>query len=117
VWKAVDRRTGETVALKKIFDAFQNATDAQARAALTRLRALPAGLLPRPRDEHAAGARARAARCNALRGVVGRLRAWLLRDRRRCVPRQRNDDASADAQPAPPATRSAPSGRSCSCRS
>eukprot|EP01069_Polyplicarium_translucidae_P006901 Polyplicarium_translucidae@DN3038_c0_g1_i1.p1 len=29
VWKAVDRKTGETVALKKIFDAFQNATDAQ----------------------------------------------------------------------------------------
>ena len=32
VWKAVDRRTGETVALKKIFDAFQNATDAQVRS-------------------------------------------------------------------------------------
>ncbi len=29
VWKAVDRKTKETVALKKIFDAFQNATDAQ----------------------------------------------------------------------------------------
>lgn len=29
VWKAVDKRTRETVALKKIFDAFQNATDAQ----------------------------------------------------------------------------------------
>lgn len=29
VWKAVDRRTGETVALKKIFDAFRNQTDAQ----------------------------------------------------------------------------------------
>jgi len=29
VWKAVDKRTKETVALKKIFDAFQNATDAQ----------------------------------------------------------------------------------------
>jgi len=29
VWKSVDRRNGETVALKKIFDAFQNATDAQ----------------------------------------------------------------------------------------
>ncbi|GFH31910.1 mitogen-activated protein kinase [Haematococcus lacustris] len=29
VWKAVDRKTRETVALKKIFDAFQNATDAQ----------------------------------------------------------------------------------------
>jgi mitogen-activated protein kinase 15 len=34
VWKAVDRRTGEVVALKKIFDAFQNATDAQARQRL-----------------------------------------------------------------------------------
>ena len=29
VWKAVDRKTKEVVALKKIFDAFQNATDAQ----------------------------------------------------------------------------------------
>jgi mitogen-activated protein kinase 15 len=29
VWKATDKRSKETVALKKIFDAFQNATDAQ----------------------------------------------------------------------------------------
>mmetsp|Transcript_30825 Transcript_30825/g.54086 ORF Transcript_30825/g.54086 Transcript_30825/m.54086 type:complete len:405 (-) Transcript_30825:361-1575(-) len=29
VWKAEDRSTGRTVALKKIFDAFQNSTDAQ----------------------------------------------------------------------------------------
>jgi len=29
VWKATDKKTKETVALKKIFDAFQNATDAQ----------------------------------------------------------------------------------------
>uniref|UniRef100_A0A8C6ZWH8 Mitogen-activated protein kinase 15 n=1 Tax=Nothoprocta perdicaria TaxID=30464 RepID=A0A8C6ZWH8_NOTPE len=29
VWKAIDRRTGETVAIKKIFDAFRNRTDAQ----------------------------------------------------------------------------------------
>uniref|UniRef100_A0AAY4CAA5 Mitogen-activated protein kinase 15 n=1 Tax=Denticeps clupeoides TaxID=299321 RepID=A0AAY4CAA5_9TELE len=29
VWKAVDRTTGETVAVKKIFDAFRNKTDAQ----------------------------------------------------------------------------------------
>lgn len=29
VWKAIDKKTRETVALKKIFDAFQNATDAQ----------------------------------------------------------------------------------------
>ncbi|KAI3435667.1 hypothetical protein D9Q98_001725 [Chlorella vulgaris] len=29
VWKAVDKKTKEVVALKKIFDAFQNATDAQ----------------------------------------------------------------------------------------
>ncbi|KAG8461197.1 hypothetical protein KFE25_002386 [Diacronema lutheri] len=29
VWKAVDKRTGEVIALKKIFDAFQNSTDAQ----------------------------------------------------------------------------------------
>ena len=31
VWKAVDKKTREIVALKKIFDAFQNATDAQVR--------------------------------------------------------------------------------------
>uniref|UniRef100_A0A3B3ZBE8 Mitogen-activated protein kinase 15 n=1 Tax=Periophthalmus magnuspinnatus TaxID=409849 RepID=A0A3B3ZBE8_9GOBI len=30
VWKAVDRQTGEVVAVKKIFDAFRNRTDAQA---------------------------------------------------------------------------------------
>lgn len=29
VWRAVERKTGQVVALKKIFDAFQNATDAQ----------------------------------------------------------------------------------------
>jgi len=29
VWKAIDKKTGKTVALKKIFDAFQNSTDAQ----------------------------------------------------------------------------------------
>ncbi|XP_040481500.1 mitogen-activated protein kinase 15 [Ursus maritimus] len=29
VWKAVDRRTGEVVAIKKIFDAFRDETDAQ----------------------------------------------------------------------------------------
>ena len=29
MWKAVDRHTGEIVAVKKIFDAFSNATDAQ----------------------------------------------------------------------------------------
>ncbi|NXI07766.1 MK15 kinase, partial [Irena cyanogastra] len=29
VWKATNRRTGETVAIKKIFDAFRNRTDAQ----------------------------------------------------------------------------------------
>jgi len=29
VWKAIDRKSREVVALKKIFDAFQNATDAQ----------------------------------------------------------------------------------------
>lgn len=31
VWKAVDKKNGNLVALKKIFDAFQNATDAQVR--------------------------------------------------------------------------------------
>jgi mitogen-activated protein kinase 15 len=29
VWKAIDKRTKEIVALKKNFDAFQNETDAQ----------------------------------------------------------------------------------------
>ena len=29
VWKAVDRRSGQVVALKKCFDAFRNSTDAQ----------------------------------------------------------------------------------------
>ncbi len=29
VWKAVDKKNQNVVALKKIFDAFQNATDAQ----------------------------------------------------------------------------------------
>ena len=29
VWKAIDKQTQEVIALKKIFDAFQNATDAQ----------------------------------------------------------------------------------------
>ena len=29
VWKAIDKETKETIALKKVFDAFQNATDAQ----------------------------------------------------------------------------------------
>lgn len=29
VWKAIDRKTREVVAIKKIFDAFRNKTDAQ----------------------------------------------------------------------------------------
>jgi mitogen-activated protein kinase 15 len=29
VWKGVERRSGKTVALKKCFDAFRNATDSQ----------------------------------------------------------------------------------------
>lgn len=29
VWKVSDRKTGQTLALKKIFDAFQHSTDAQ----------------------------------------------------------------------------------------
>ncbi|NXO71556.1 MK15 kinase, partial [Phainopepla nitens] len=32
VWEATDRKTGETVAVKKIFDAFRNRTDAQVRS-------------------------------------------------------------------------------------
>lgn len=31
VWKAVDKKTRDVIALKKIFDAFQNSTDAQVR--------------------------------------------------------------------------------------
>ena len=33
VWKAVDKKTRDVIALKKIFDAFQNATDAQVPSA------------------------------------------------------------------------------------
>ena len=29
VWKVTDKKTGSTLALKKIFDAFQHSTDAQ----------------------------------------------------------------------------------------
>lgn len=29
VWKAIDKQTKNVVAVKKVFDAFQNATDAQ----------------------------------------------------------------------------------------
>lgn len=29
VWKAINRKTKQVVALKKVFDAFHNATDAQ----------------------------------------------------------------------------------------
>ena len=29
VWKVTDRKTGQVLALKKIFDAFQHSTDAQ----------------------------------------------------------------------------------------
>lgn len=31
VWRAIEKKTQQVVALKKIFDAFQNATDAQVR--------------------------------------------------------------------------------------
>lgn len=44
VWKAVDKKTRDTVALKKIFDAFQNATDAQVRV-VPRLSQGPSSLL------------------------------------------------------------------------
>ena len=36
VWKAADRKSRQVVALKKIFDAFQNATDAQVGDTLIR---------------------------------------------------------------------------------
>lgn len=38
VWKAMDKKDGKEVALKKIFDAFQNATDAQRTFRLERCR-------------------------------------------------------------------------------
>ncbi len=31
VWKAIDKRSKDVVALKKIFDAFRNQTDAQVK--------------------------------------------------------------------------------------
>jgi hypothetical protein len=34
VWRAVDKSNGEVVAVKKIFDAFRNITDAQVRHSL-----------------------------------------------------------------------------------
>lgn len=37
VWKAVDRKSNEVVALKKIFDAFRNETDAQVSQQLIKL--------------------------------------------------------------------------------
>uniref|UniRef100_A0A915KDY5 Protein kinase domain-containing protein n=1 Tax=Romanomermis culicivorax TaxID=13658 RepID=A0A915KDY5_ROMCU len=37
VWKAIDKRTNEIVALKKIFDAFRNQTDAQRTFRLCKL--------------------------------------------------------------------------------
>jgi mitogen-activated protein kinase 15 len=49
VWKAVDKKTRDTVALKKIFDAFQNATDAQVRPA-TRPRCAPGAFPASPPD-------------------------------------------------------------------
>jgi len=33
VWRAIEKKSQQVVALKKIFDAFQNATDAQVRCA------------------------------------------------------------------------------------
>jgi mitogen-activated protein kinase 15 len=42
VWKAVDKKNQNLVALKKIFDAFQNATDAQVRHACQLPAAMPA---------------------------------------------------------------------------
>lgn len=55
VWKAIDKKTKETVALKKIFDAFQNATDAQVRrrAAGGGAAARLAGVLPAGRSRSA----------------------------------------------------------------
>ena len=41
MWKAVDKKTRDVIALKKIFDAFQNSTDAQARRTLRARRARP----------------------------------------------------------------------------
>ncbi len=55
VWRATERKTGDFVALKKIFDAFQNSTDAQRtvraqtpRRSLGRATAAAAALLAAP---------------------------------------------------------------------
>ena len=37
MWKAIDRRTGDVVAVKKIFDAFRNQTDAQVNISFCQL--------------------------------------------------------------------------------
>ena len=60
VWRAMDKKTREVVALKKIFDAFQNSTDAQRtfreimflqvrRPSGLKTRASPSSLSPGPR--------------------------------------------------------------------
>ena len=43
VWKAVEKATGQTIALKKIFAAFQNVTDAQVGRLATKDAPLPLG--------------------------------------------------------------------------
>lgn len=54
VWRAVDKKTKETVALKKIFDAFQNATDAQVSVSLGGSSPQgPRSSQPTPCDPHA----------------------------------------------------------------
>ena len=52
VWKAVDKKTRDVIALKKIFDAFQNATDAQARAGRVDRPYLPFTLCMQSDDSH-----------------------------------------------------------------
>lgn len=44
VWKAVDKKTRDVIALKKIFDAFQNSTDAQVRCVPINTSCLPTRL-------------------------------------------------------------------------
>ncbi|KAJ0003327.1 hypothetical protein NQD34_008425 [Periophthalmus magnuspinnatus] len=53
VWKAVDRQTGEVVAVKKIFDAFRNRTDAQASISeLQKERKIQVGLFLQEFGDH-----------------------------------------------------------------
>jgi len=103
VWKAIDKKNQNVVALKKIFDAFQNATDAQVREgemslAAGRGRSARAAAVapktpPTPETARAPSEKKKPTPSSPLSSP------------RRRPPRQKKN------------TRSAPSARSCSCRS